>query len=331
MRVVHRNAGSFENGGNEVRLGEGAHESGLAIDDGVRDTAHTELVREMRELIRFDADRANLWRGQRHPVSQAHGPGTVWSSRRGKDHDLGRLGQLGQLRQGLVTQARICPRDPLDRIDQRRELSPGRKALETDAAGLGVRGDSDRRDVIDVIVGRAVGVTADIDHIDGELFRGAVAQQFRHLTGVLAGGTADASRQDQARRARPRVEREMDRTGERGLEPILELLSNLLGDDRHIEGNTRREGRRKLPKQQYTRWCMKVYDADVSRTNIEIDDRLIAEVIRRYRLASKREAVELALRRLAGAPLSRAQTLALEGSGWEGDLAEMRRSRVRSR
>jgi Arc/MetJ family transcription regulator len=70
---------------------------------------------------------------------------------------------------------------------------------------------------------------------------------------------------------------------------------------------------------------------DVSRTNIDIDDRLIAEVIRRYRLASKREAVELALRRLVGAPLSRSQALALEGSGWEGDLADMRRSRVRSR
>jgi Arc/MetJ family transcription regulator len=69
----------------------------------------------------------------------------------------------------------------------------------------------------------------------------------------------------------------------------------------------------------------------VSRTNIDIDDRLVAEVIRRYRLASKREAVELALRRLVGAPLSRAQALELEGSGWEGDLAEMRRSRVRSR
>jgi len=69
----------------------------------------------------------------------------------------------------------------------------------------------------------------------------------------------------------------------------------------------------------------------VSRTNIDIDDRLVAEVIRRYGLASKREAVELALRRLAGNPLSRDQVLALEGSGWEGDLAEMRRSRVKSR
>ena len=74
-----------------------------------------------------------------------------------------------------------------------------------------------------------------------------------------------------------------------------------------------------------------MYNASVSRTNIDIDDRLVAEIIRRYRLASKREAVELALRRLAGAPLSREQAIALEGSGWEGDLADMRRSRVRSR
>lgn len=69
----------------------------------------------------------------------------------------------------------------------------------------------------------------------------------------------------------------------------------------------------------------------MSRTNIDIDDRLIGEIIKRYRLASKREAVDLALRRLAGAPLSRDEALGLEGSGWEGDLGEMRRSRVRSR
>jgi Arc/MetJ family transcription regulator len=74
-----------------------------------------------------------------------------------------------------------------------------------------------------------------------------------------------------------------------------------------------------------------VYNRYVSRTNIDINDRLVAEIIRRYRLASKREAVDLALRRLAGAPLSRDEALGLEGSGWEGDLTEMRRSRVKSR
>jgi len=65
------------------------------------------------------------------------------------------------------------------------------------------------------------------------------------------------------------------------------------------------------------------------RTTIDIDDQLVAEVIRRYRLASKREAVELALRRLVSVPLSREQALALDGSGWEIDLAGMRLLRVK--
>ena len=66
----------------------------------------------------------------------------------------------------------------------------------------------------------------------------------------------------------------------------------------------------------------------MARTNIEIDDELVVKVMRRYGLNSKRAAVDLALRRLAGEPLSRQEALALEGSGWEGDLEEMRRVRV---
>ena len=50
--------------------------------------------------------------------------------------------------------------------------------------------------------------------------------------------------------------------------------------------------------------------------------------MRRYGLTSKRAAVDLALRRMAGEPLSKGEALALEGSGWEGDLEEMRRVRV---
>ena len=69
----------------------------------------------------------------------------------------------------------------------------------------------------------------------------------------------------------------------------------------------------------------------MSRTNIDLDDRLVALVMRRYRLASKREAVDLALRHLAGTPLPLDDALALAGSGWEGDLDEMRRSRVKPR
>jgi Arc/MetJ family transcription regulator len=62
----------------------------------------------------------------------------------------------------------------------------------------------------------------------------------------------------------------------------------------------------------------------MGRTNIEIDDELVERVMRRYRLPSKRAAVDLALRRLAGDPMSRAEALAMEGSGWAGDLDALR-------
>jgi Arc/MetJ family transcription regulator len=65
----------------------------------------------------------------------------------------------------------------------------------------------------------------------------------------------------------------------------------------------------------------------VARTNIEIDDGLIRRAMERYGLRTKREAVDLALRRLAGEPLSVEEALAMEGSGWEGNLAELRASR----
>jgi Arc/MetJ family transcription regulator len=62
----------------------------------------------------------------------------------------------------------------------------------------------------------------------------------------------------------------------------------------------------------------------IARTNIDIDDELVHSVMNRYGLKTKREAVELALRRLAGEPLSLDEALAMEGSGWEGDLEQMR-------
>lgn len=62
----------------------------------------------------------------------------------------------------------------------------------------------------------------------------------------------------------------------------------------------------------------------MARTNIEIDDDLIDRAMRVYRLRSKREAVDLALRRLVGEGMSRAEVLAAEGSGWGGDLDEIR-------
>lgn len=65
----------------------------------------------------------------------------------------------------------------------------------------------------------------------------------------------------------------------------------------------------------------------MSRTNIDIDDELAAEVMRRFGLTTKRAAVDLALRRLVGWPLSREFLLGLEGVGWEGDLDDLRSDR----
>lgn len=65
----------------------------------------------------------------------------------------------------------------------------------------------------------------------------------------------------------------------------------------------------------------------MSRTNIDIDDELAAEVMRRFGLTTKRAAVNLALRRLVGSPLSREFLLGLEGVGWEGDLDDLRSDR----
>ncbi len=68
----------------------------------------------------------------------------------------------------------------------------------------------------------------------------------------------------------------------------------------------------------------KVYSIPMTRTNIEIDDVLIGRAMRLYRLRSKREAVDLALRKLVGEPMGREEALATEGSGWAGDLGEIR-------
>jgi Arc/MetJ family transcription regulator len=71
-----------------------------------------------------------------------------------------------------------------------------------------------------------------------------------------------------------------------------------------------------------------VYSGGVSRTNIDIDDELVEKAMRMYRLESKRAAIDLALRRLVGDAMSLEEVLAMEGTGWDGDLDEMRRDRI---
>ena len=65
----------------------------------------------------------------------------------------------------------------------------------------------------------------------------------------------------------------------------------------------------------------------MTRTNIDIDDEACASVMRQYGLRTNRAAVNLALRTLAGEPMSLEEVRAMRGSGWDGDLDEMRANR----
>lgn len=69
-------------------------------------------------------------------------------------------------------------------------------------------------------------------------------------------------------------------------------------------------------------WCM-------SRTNIDIDEAACRAVMDRYGLSTKRDAVNFALRSLAAEPLDLRSARRLRGSGWEGDLEELRATRIR--
>lgn len=69
---------------------------------------------------------------------------------------------------------------------------------------------------------------------------------------------------------------------------------------------------------------MVVYPIHMVRTNIDIDDEACAEVMRRFHIATKREAVNFALRTLAAEPLGLDDARRLRGSGWDGDLEELR-------
>lgn len=68
-------------------------------------------------------------------------------------------------------------------------------------------------------------------------------------------------------------------------------------------------------------WCM-------TRTNIDLDDTACDAVMRRYDLATKREAVNFALRTVAGEALGLDEARRLRGSGWDGDLEKLRASRA---
>lgn len=74
--------------------------------------------------------------------------------------------------------------------------------------------------------------------------------------------------------------------------------------------------RRSAARDKYTLLVQSVYFRCMARTrtNVEIDDDALRVVMCRYRLATKTEAIDLALRRLAGQPMSREEALAMRGA-----------------
>lgn len=63
----------------------------------------------------------------------------------------------------------------------------------------------------------------------------------------------------------------------------------------------------------------------VGRTNIEIDDALIARVMARHGYRTKREAVDRALRAMDNGivPMTTEEVLAMRGTGWGEDGLEL--------
>lgn len=64
----------------------------------------------------------------------------------------------------------------------------------------------------------------------------------------------------------------------------------------------------------------------MARTNIDLDDSAVEAVMTRYHFTTKRDAVNFALRALAAEPMPLDRARAMRGSGWEGDLDELRES-----
>jgi Arc/MetJ family transcription regulator len=66
----------------------------------------------------------------------------------------------------------------------------------------------------------------------------------------------------------------------------------------------------------------------MARTNIDIDEKACAEIMRRFQLETQRDAVNFALRSIAAEPMSLDKAKAMRGSGWDGDLNEMRANKA---
>ena len=62
----------------------------------------------------------------------------------------------------------------------------------------------------------------------------------------------------------------------------------------------------------------------MSRTNIDLPDDLVEEVMQRYNLPTKKSAVEFALRKVLAGPLTIDDIYATSGVGFDLDLEDLR-------
>lgn len=63
-----------------------------------------------------------------------------------------------------------------------------------------------------------------------------------------------------------------------------------------------------------------VYSTCMARTNLYINDELLDLVMRRYKLRTKTEAVDMALRHLAGKPMTTTEALTMRGARAIGEV-----------
>ena len=72
-----------------------------------------------------------------------------------------------------------------------------------------------------------------------------------------------------------------------------------------------------------------MYGGSMSRVTVDVDDQACTRVMRQNGFATQEEAINFALRQVAVEPLTLEEARALEGSGWDGNLDEMRSSEGR--
>src|SRR5439155_11345763 len=112
----------LEHGTEEVLFGHGPLELHAVVDDDLRHTHHLVGARQLGELRRLDRGRPDPVGGDRHVLSQAHGPGAVGSGRRREDLDVHVGGECPERGERLLAQRRLSGRHHDDRVDEIAEL-----------------------------------------------------------------------------------------------------------------------------------------------------------------------------------------------------------------